>query len=137
MNRVVHFEIQADDLDRAQRFYESAFGWTFQIMGSEFGHYRVVMTGPGPENPDPKQPGINGGMMKRNGVAPAEGAAPNAFTCIIGVDDIDAYIAKVDAAGGKPQTDKMNVPGVGSLRYYRDTEGNLFGMIQPVMPTSS
>jgi predicted enzyme related to lactoylglutathione lyase len=125
----------ADDMDRAQKFYESVFGWTFQKMGEEYGNYRVVMTGPGPESIGQVltagNVGINGGMMKRNAPLPEDGKSPNAFTCIVGVDDIDAYIAKADAAGAKPQTDKMDVPGVGQLRYYKDTEGNIFGMLQP------
>ena len=133
MNRVVHFEIHAEDLERAKKFYRDVFGWEMQQMGSEYGNYVVVMTGPGPENPDPKNPGINGGMMKRNAPKAAEGASPNAFVCIVGVDDIGACMGKIEAAGGKPQTDKMDVPGVGQLRYYNDTEGNMFGIIQPVM----
>ena len=137
MNRVVHFEIQADDLDRAQKFYESCFGWTFQVMGAEFGGYRVIMTGPGPDEMAKgvtmENVGINGGMMKRNAPLPQDGTSPNSFTSIIGVKDIDATIAKIDAAGGKPQTDKMEVPGVGKLRYYKDTEGNLFGIIEPII----
>lgn len=133
MNRVVHFEIHAEDVKRAKKFYQSVFGWEMQQMGSEYGNYVVVMTGPGPENPDPKQPGINGGMVKRNAPTPPHGQGPNAYVCIIGVDNIDTYIAKVETAGGKAQTDKMDVPGVGLLRYYKDTEGNIFGMIQPVM----
>ncbi len=138
MNRVVHFEIQADDLDRAQKFYEAAFGWTFQVMGEEYGGYRVIITGPGPDDMAKgvkmEDVGINGGMMKRNGPPPPEASSPNAFTSIIGVANLDESIAKIDAAGGKPQTDKMDVPGVGQLRYYKDTEGNLFGIIQPQMP---
>jgi len=70
--------------------------------------------------------------MKRNAPVPAQGLGPNAFVCTVSVDDIDAYIAKADAAGGVAQTDKMEVPNVGWLRYYKDTEGNIFGMIQPV-----
>ena len=50
------------------------------------------------------------------------------------MDNIDTYMAKVEAAGGKPQTEKMDVPNVGKLRYYKDTEGNIFGIIQPTMP---
>jgi predicted enzyme related to lactoylglutathione lyase len=139
MNRVVHFEIMADDLDRAQKFYESVFGWKFIATGPEFGNYRIIMTGPGPDEMlgktmTPDMLGINGGMMQRNAPVPEDGKSPNAFTCIVGVDDIDAYITKADAAGGKPQTEKMNVPGVGKLRYYKDTEGNIFGMLQPDMP---
>lgn len=136
MNRVVHFEIHANDLERAKKFYSSVFGWKMQQMGSEFGNYVVVMTGPGMDKLEelPKNPGINGGMMARNAPTPPQGQGPNAYVCIVSVDDIDAYIKKVEAAGGKPQTDKMDVPGVGLLRYYKDTEGNIFGMIQPVIP---
>ncbi|TSC69694.1 MAG: glyoxalase [Parcubacteria group bacterium Gr01-1014_56] len=138
MNRVVHFEIQAEDLDRAQKFYEQCFGWEFQITGPEYGNYRMIMTGPGPDEMAKgsikmEDIGINGGMMKRNAPLPPDGLSPNAFTSIVGVKDIDATIKKIDAAGGKPQTDKMDVPGVGKLRYYKDTEGNLFGVIEPVM----
>lgn len=135
MNRVVHFEIQADDLDRAQKFYEAAFGWTFQQMGEEYGYYRLIVTGPGPDEMAKgvkmEDLGINGGMMKRNGPPPAEGACPNAFTSIIGVANIDETMQKIEAAGGTAQTDKMDVPNVGQLRYYKDTEGNMFGIMQP------
>jgi predicted enzyme related to lactoylglutathione lyase len=135
MNRVVHFEIQADDVDRAQKFYETVFGWTFQVMGDEYGGYRVIVTGPGPDEMAKgvamENIGINGGLMKRNGTPPPEGSCPNAFTSIIAVRDINEMMAKIEAAGGKPQTDKMDVPNIGQLRYYKDTEGNLFGIMQP------
>lgn len=142
MNRVVHFEIQADDVDRAQKFYESAFGWTFQQMGEEYGNYRLVVTGPGPNEMAKggvamEDLGINGGLMKRMSPAPTEGSA-NAFTAIIAVQNIDEIMQKIEAAGGQPQTDKMDVPNVGQLRYYKDTEGNLFGIMQPApMPTQT
>lgn len=135
MNRVVHFEIQADNVDRAQKFYEEAFGWTFQAMGEEFGGYRVIVTGPGPDDMAKgikmEDVGINGGLMKRNAPLPEGGKGPNAYTCIIGVDSIETYMQKVEAAGGVPQTDKMDIQGVGQVRYYKDTEGNIFGIIQP------
>ena len=138
MNRVVHFEIQADDMDRAQKFYEACFDWKFVGMGSEYGNYRVIMTGPGPDEMAKgvkmEDVGINGGMMQRNAPLPPNGHSPNAFTSIVGVKDIDATIKKIDAAGGKPQTDKMDVPNVGKIRYYKDTEGNIFGIIEPAMP---
>lgn len=135
MNRVVHFEIQADDLDRAQKFYEAAFGWTFQTMGAEYGGYRVIMTGPSPDDMAKgvkmEDIGINGGMMKREAPLPENGKGPNSYTSIIGVANIDESIAKIDAAGGVPQTDKMEIPSVGHVRYYKDTEGNIFGIIEP------
>jgi uncharacterized protein len=142
MNRVVHFEIMADDIARAKKFYQDVFGWEMQQMGSEYGDYVVIKTGPGPDEIAKggvrmEELGINGGLMKRNAPVAGDGFSPNAYTCIIGVDDIDAYIAKAEAAGALPQTDKMDVPGVGKLRYYKDTEGNIFGMIEPVMPAHS
>jgi predicted enzyme related to lactoylglutathione lyase len=137
MNRVVHFEIHAEDLERAKKFYQGAFGWELQQMGSEHGNYIVVMTGPGPESigkPLTRETiGINGGMMKANAPRPPKGVGPNAYVCIIGVSNIDEMMPKIEAAGGKPHTDKMDVPGVGQLRYYEDTEGNIFGIIQAAM----
>jgi len=139
MNRVVHFEIHADDLERAKKFYEDVFGWTMQQMGSEYGNYVVVVTGPGPDDMAAgKVPmenmGINGGMMKRNSPKPPPGSAPMAYVCIIGVDDVDAMMAKVKAAGGSEHMAKMVVPNVGDLAYCADTEGNIFGILKPMMP---
>ena len=141
MNRVVHFEIHADDVERAKKFYQDVFGWEMQQMGSEFGDYVLVMTGPGPDKIAQggitlKDWGINGGMMKANAPRPPKGVGPNAFVCVIGVDNIDTYIGKARAAGGKEHMGKTPIPGVGTVAYYADTEGNLFGMIQPEMPVS-
>lgn len=137
MNRVVHFEIQADDLDRAQKFYEEVFDWKFQITGPEFGNYRIIITGPGPDEMAKgvkmEEIGINGGLMKRNAPLPEDGKSPNAYTCIVTVDNIEIYMKKAETAGAKPQTDLMDVPTIGKLRYYKDTEGNIFGMMQPSM----
>ena len=136
MNRVVHFEIHADDVDRAQKFYESVFGWKFIDAGPGFGGYRLVMTGPGPDEiaagkVTMENVGINGGMLQRNAPKPATGMSPMAFVCIVGVDNIDTYIEKARAAGGVEHMPKTHAQGVGFIAYYADTEGNLFGMIQP------
>lgn len=133
MNRVVHFEIHATDVEAMKKFYSDVFGWQMQQMGSDFGNYVVVMTGPGPDKLQelPKNPGINGGMMMRNAPKAPEGVGPNAFVCIVGVDNIDTYIAKAKKAGGTIAMEKMQVPKVGWLVYSKDPDGNLFGMIQP------
>lgn len=124
MNRVVHFEIQSKDLDVAQKFYSDVFGWTFQDMGTEFGNYRVITTGT-------ELPGINGGLTPRVGKLPAPGTSANAYVCIIGVDDIDAYIEKAKEAGALVALEKMDVPNVGLLAYFQDPDGNTFGILQP------
>lgn len=120
MPRPIHFEIHADDLDRAQRFYETMFGWTF--AGVEGSDYRLIRTGTGP--------GIDGGMMQRRGPAPQGGEPLGSWVCTVDVDDVDAYIARADASGGSLALPKMAIPGVGWLAYVKDSEGNILGMMQ-------
>lgn len=121
-NRVVHFEIEAADKERAKKFYSSAFGWDMQQMGQDFGDYVVIVTG------DPKEPGgINGGMFQ----APKEKQL-NAYRCVIAVDDIEKAMADVKAAGGKVLSEKPDdVPSVGLFANCEDTEGNRFALLQP------
>ena len=139
MNRVVHFEIHADDVERAKKFYQSVFGWEMRQMGPDVGGYVLVVTGPGPNEiaggkVGMENVGINGGMMKRNSPKPAAGLSPMSYVCVVGVDNIDTYIEKARAAGGVEHMPKTPIPNVGTVAYYADTEGNLFGMIQPIMP---
>ena len=129
MNRVVHFEIHAKNLDGAQKFYESVFGWKINDLGPQMGNYRLVSTGE--DQPGARWPGINGGITPRMGAAPSGGEPVNAFVCTVTVDNIDSYVEKVKAAGGTVALDKIQVPGVGWLAYVKDLEGNIFGMLQP------
>jgi predicted enzyme related to lactoylglutathione lyase len=129
MNRVVHFEIHAKDLDEMQQFYNDVFGWKITNLGPQMGHYRMVETG---ENePGEKWPGINGGITPRMGEPAASGQPVNAYVCTISVNDLDVYIDKVKKAGGSMALEKMDVPGVGWLAYCKDIEENIFGMLQP------
>ena len=121
MPRPIHFELHAADMDRAQAFYETMFGWTFRSGGDE--NYRLVATGG-------EGPGIDGGMVRRRGDSPKGGEPVNAFICTVDVDDLDSYIAKASASGGSIALPKMAVPGVGWLAYVKDCEGNIIGMMQ-------
>src|SRR5947209_20295971 len=98
MNRVVHFEIHAKDLDAAQNFYGSIFGWKITDLGPQMGNYRLVSTGE--DEAGARWPGINGGLMARMGPPPSGGEPVNAFVCTITVDDLDSYIQTVRSAGG-------------------------------------
>ena len=130
MNRVVHFEIQAEDPQRAASFYREVFGWQIDewlIPGVEIkdeNRYWQVVTGPETE------PGINGGLVFRHGPAPAEGQSFTTFVCTIEVPDLDEYMDRVLQAGGRVAVPKMPITGVGWLAYCLDSESNIFGMMQ-------
>ena len=123
-NRVVHFEIEATDRERAKAFYTQAFGWQMEQLGAEMGEYVTVQTG------DSNEPGgINGGIYTGR---PGAGKEVNAYACVIGVDDIDQAMTKVTAAGGELMGEKMDIPTIGTFIRCKDTEGNIFTMLQPL-----
>ena len=117
MPRVVHFDFQADDPERASAFFKQALGWTFEKWSGEQMEYWLVMTG------DRDTMGIDGGMSRRTPETPA-------ITNTIHVEDIDAAMASIEQAGGKIVMPKMNLPGVGQMANFEDTEGNVWGLIQ-------
>lgn len=116
MPRIVHFEITADNPDRAGKFYSQVFGWEIKKWEGPM-DYWMIMTG------DQSKPGINGGMLKRT-----EQGGTNCNT--IDVPSADEFIRKITAAGGTIVLPKMAVPGVGWLAYFKDTEGNVSGIMQ-------
>ena len=119
--RVIHFEIHADNPDRAVIFYEQLFGWKFHKWDGPI-PYWLISTGDGP--------GIDGGLMPRRGSPPLDGAALNSFASVINVANLDDLIVRIPAAGGEIVVPKSPVPGVGYLAYAKDTERNIFGMMQ-------
>lgn len=126
MPRPVHFEIQADDLERARTFYAEAFGWTFEDYGQFVGApYFGVITGPEDE------PGINGGLLQRPVPAPGPEQGTNAWVVTMETDDFDATAARIIAAGGQVALPKMALTGMAWQGYFLDTEGNTFGLHQP------
>ena len=121
MPRVVHFEIHAGDCERAVKFYKAVFGWEFQKWEGGM-EYWMVMTGPD------NQPGINGGLMPRRGEI--DGQAVVAYVCTVDVASVDDSAKTVESNGGQVVVPKIPIPGVGWLVYCKDTEGNIFGMMQ-------
>ena len=116
MSRVVHFEINADEPERATRFYAKVFGWTVQKWDGPV-DYWLLMTG------DKKEPGIDGAITPRSD-------PPEATVMTVDVPSIDECVSNVKENGGTVIVPKMPVPGVGWLAYCKDTEGNTFGMMQ-------
>jgi predicted enzyme related to lactoylglutathione lyase len=125
---VVHFEIPADDENRAREFYRSIFGWEFQVL-PEMG-YSLAMTTPMDEHGRPSVSGsINGGLFKRG-----EGLTAPVVT--VDVDDIDAALEKISKQGGSVHREKMEVPGSGWNAYFKDSEGNIVGLWQNAAPAA-
>lgn len=116
MPRVIHFEISADDPERAHKFYSEVFGWKFNKWEGPM-PYWLVETGPS------DQPGINGGLFVRRG--PMTGHVNS-----IDVPSVDDFVERIKSHGGKCVLEKMAIPGVGWLAYCEDTEGSIFGLHQ-------
>lgn len=125
MNKVTHFEFPWDDKDRAQKFYETVFGWK-PFEWEQFG-YTSWQTGPIDEKMQPSEAGfINGGSSKRDSQMPY----PMFY---VDVEDIDKVLAQIVANGGAVVRGKtpLGEGGVmGYLAWFKDSEGNILGLSQ-------
>lgn len=123
MARVTHFEIHAKDAKRAMRLWECTFGWQFTKWEGPH-DYWVIRTG------DPGTDGIDGGMAIRHGPLPRDTQPLNGSVCTLAVESIEAALIRVVESGGKVAVEKFPIHHVGWLAYFRDTEGNLFGIME-------
>jgi len=114
--RVVHFEIDAKKPDRAIKFYEKVFSWKIKKWEGPVEYY-LITTG------KESEPGIDGGLSRRTESEPST-------VNTIDVPSVDEFIKKVEASGGTIIRPKMAVPGVGYMAYFKDPEGNIFGMME-------
>jgi predicted enzyme related to lactoylglutathione lyase len=121
MPTVQHFEIPADDVERASKFYTVVFEWNMQKLAN-------------PEDPskdywffDTKDEngnkGIGGGLMKRQ-------APEHTVTNYITVPSVDDYVSKIEKAGGKVIMPKTEIPEMGFILVFLDTENNMFGLYE-------
>jgi uncharacterized protein len=123
MARPIHFEIHADDPQRAIAFYTGVFGWTVNQWDDQ--QYWLVSTGPTDE------PGIDGAILPRPGERPANGAPVVGMVNTMQITDLDASLATAFELGGVLALEKMVIPGVGTVAYVLDSEANVIGMLQP------
>lgn len=116
MSRVIHFDLSADNPERAADFYRSVFKWQVNKWeGPE--DYWLIQTG------TEEEPGVTGGVAGR--IKPEDTIA-----VVFDVASVDEVSKKVVDAGGKIREEKKAIPGVGYLIMCRDTEGNTFGIMQ-------
>ena len=117
MARVVHFEFPVDDPDRAVDFYRNVFGWEIDKWDGPQDYWLITTGAEG-------EPGIDGALMRRQ--QPDQGTINT-----VGVPSVDDFVAKITKNGGEVVMPKMAIPTVGYLAYCKDTEGNVFGIMEP------
>jgi len=119
MNSVGYFEIQAENVEKASKFYGAVFGWKFVREAHMPFEYWRIETG-----------NINGGLLKRPAKRPGTGLGTNAFVCSMQVKDFDETARSILNNGGVVALDKFAVPGKCWQGYFLDTEGNTFGIFE-------
>ena len=125
MPTIVHFEMPADDVERAKKFYTDLFGWKIEKWpgtsskdsSSSSMEYWIVSTTDDKGN----KASIGGGLMKRQ-------EQHQQITNFIDVNSVDEYSSKIEKLGGKVVVTKMAVPGMGYFAVCHDTENNSFGI---------
>lgn len=124
-NSVVHFEIPAEDVERARAFYSQAFGWQIEAYPGMDDYYGMTTTEIDEQFMPIKPGAINGGLFKRT--------KPLTTPMItIDVDDIDAALEKAEKLGAKTLRGREAVGDIGFIGYFEDPEGNVVGLWQNV-----
>ncbi|WP_088288206.1 VOC family protein [Kineosporia sp. A_224] len=131
-NLVVHFEIHASDPPRLIDFYTQLLGWQFTQFGDM--PYWSIDTGDGAIAMDTPGRGINGGLTQRQGPSPERGAPVNGCNIVIGVEGgIDELFRKGIDLGATEALPLSDMAGIGRLGYLLDPDGNVFGLICPLL----
>jgi predicted enzyme related to lactoylglutathione lyase len=116
-----HLAIHADDISRARRFYERVFHWSFRPWGPP--DFLKIVPGE-----DGHHDGVRGALQKRHQLVPGKDIF--GFECSISVPDVAQTLAAVEANGGTIVMPLCEIPTVGRLFKFLDTEGNLVCSIQ-------
>jgi hypothetical protein len=116
-NTIAHFAINADDVEQSRAFYSRVFGWKFAAWGPP-GFYQIEAKG----SP------VFGALQGRRELV--KGQRTVGFECTFAVESIDATERAVKAAGGKVVLDRSVIVGVGTLMFFADPDGNVFGAMQ-------
>jgi hypothetical protein len=120
---IVHFEIPADDVERARKFYTTLFGWKIEKIevkkDGDIMNYWMISTSSIEDSNEKSS--IDGGLIKRQ-----HPQQPNLN--YISVSSIDEYSNKVNELGGKVVLPKTEITGYGFFAVCIDTENNAFAL---------
>ena len=124
-NSVDFFAINADDVPRARKFYEAVFGWRFEPWGPP--DFYLIQT-------DRQREGaVSGALQERRELVP--GHKMVGYECTIVIENIDQTLRAIETNGGRIAAPKFHIPGVGTVAYFFDSEGNVAGLRQPETTT--
>ena len=121
--KVVWFDLYAEDVERAARFYNNVLGWTVTPMFGDPNMQILSMS-------DGTQLGM---LMKRVSPMAADGSSPNT-TIYIEVESFKDSFQHTSALGGEVLVQPESIPGddVGGFAFIKDSEGNLIGLVAPM-----
>jgi predicted enzyme related to lactoylglutathione lyase len=119
----VWYELITPDPDAAGKFYSAVTGWKFseRVPGDQ--DYRMIGRSDG---------GFAGGVLKLTDDMRQHGARP-IWLGYIGVDDVDATVASIEAKGGKALMPAFDIPQ-GRIAMVADPQGNPFYVMKPIPP---
>lgn len=114
-NRLIHFAIHIDDMERAKNFYDGVFDWGFNNYGpSDFLQIKA----------DKSEDGELLGALQSRKYSPVSEKVIG-LECTIGVEKVDEIVERVKKNGGTVIMPKTVIPSVGWVAKFLDTEGNL------------
>jgi predicted enzyme related to lactoylglutathione lyase len=119
-NKLTHFAIHIDDMDRAKKFYDKVFEWGFSSYGQD--DFLQIKA-------DKSESGELIGAMQSRKYSPVSDKIIG-LECTIGVENIDEIIEKVIINGGQILLPKTAIPYVGWIAKFLDSEGNLVCAMQ-------
>lgn len=111
-NKICHFEIISNDMQKSMAFYKELFDW--EITYEEQMNYGMINTGED----------IGGGIMEKTE------HTPPMLTYYILVDDVDKYLEKVTELGGEAIMPKTEIPSAGWIGMFKDLDGHVMGVYE-------
>lgn len=120
----IWYELMSPDPDGSKAFYDAVVGWNIDAKPTGEMDYRMIV------NPDR---GLTGGVFRLTPEMIEHGARP-CWVGYIGVDEVDASVAAIEASGGKSVLPAFDIPGTGRIAMVSDPGGAPFYVMTPTPP---